>query len=116
MANPVPCQRCLDVPDAGYYLTNRLDDPWLFDQTTVALCFSCMVQSVMEMADAYAQALAQVEAMAGPGLIEQAVADADADAPEEAPKGSKSRSKKEPEPVLIVPKIPAETEAPDVDG
>lgn len=70
MAKPAPCQRCLEVPDADYYLTNRLDAPWLFDQATVALCFSCLVQVAVAMAEAYQAAVAMLEANPEPGALE----------------------------------------------
>lgn len=75
MAKPAPCQRCLEVPDADYFLSNRLDNPWPFEQSTVSLCFSCLVQVVMQMAEAYQAAVAMLEANPEPGALEAVEAD-----------------------------------------
>jgi hypothetical protein len=105
MAKPSPCQRCLQVPDADFYLTNRLDAPWVFDQATVSLCFECLVESVRMMAQAYAQAVAQLAAEQGPGILAE-IDDAErlGAVTETRPK-SKSRkeseSEPEPEPVAV---------------
>lgn len=111
MAKPAPCQRCLEVPDADYYLTNRLDNPWPFDQGTVALCFSCLVQVAMQMAEAYSQAVALLEADPEPGALEAIEADEGPVQPVRVQ--PKSKSRKAPEEVPAT--VPAITEAEEVD-
>lgn len=114
MAKPAPCQRCLEVPDADYYFTNRLDNPWPFEQATVALCFSCMVQVVMEMAEAYRAAVAMLEAKPEPGALEAVEA---AEGPVEPVRiEPKSKSRKAPAPEAVnVPETATEKEGDSVD-
>ena len=100
MANPAPCMRCDDVPDADYFVTNRLDTPWPFEQSTVALCFHCFVQTANDMAEGYALAMKQLEEMSGPGVLESIEED-DGPAPVANPdpkSKSRPRSKPDPEP------------------
>lgn len=92
MAKPAPCQRCLEVADADYYLTNRLEAPWLFDQATVSLCFSCLVQVVMAMAEAYQEAVAMLEANPEPPALE--AVEADEGPVKVVPSGTKSKRQK----------------------
>lgn len=75
MANPAPCSNCLEVADAEFYVTNRLGVPWPFDQSTVALCVPCFIQVGITMGEALQMAMAELEAMAEPGTLEQIEAD-----------------------------------------
>lgn len=114
MANPVPCQRCLESPQADYYWTLLSDTPWPFEQSTVALCIRCFLEATDQMRAGYVAALAELEAMQEGGHIDQALAAADQDAPEEAPRASKSR-RKAPEPVPVPATQVAEEGAPPDD-
>jgi hypothetical protein len=74
MANPAPCQACLEVQDAEFYVTNRLGVPWPFQQSTVSLCVPCFIQVGISMGEALQAAMAELQAMAepeGPGVLEQ---------------------------------------------
>lgn len=71
MANPAPCQACLEVADAEFYVTNRLGVPWPFEQPTVALCVPCFINCGIQMGEALQMALAEFEANAEPGALEQ---------------------------------------------
>lgn len=101
MAKPAPCQRCIDVADADYYLTNRLDNPWPFDQMTVALCFRCFIETAMQMAEAYEMAVQQLQAMEQPGALEQVEQDEGAVKVAPVEPKSKPRNRKAPEPITV---------------
>jgi len=64
MAKPAPCQACLETPDAEFYVTNRLDVPWPFDQPTVALCYRCFISLGLQLGQAIEAALASLGEMA----------------------------------------------------
>ena len=60
MANPAPCAACLEVADAEFYVTNRLGVPWPFDQSTVALCVPCFINTGIQMGQALQAAIAEM--------------------------------------------------------
>lgn len=111
MAQPAPCASCLEVADAEFYVTNRLGVPWPFDQSTVALCVPCFINVGIQMGQALQAAMAELEAMAEPGALEQVEAEEGPVAVASAT--SKSRRKvKEPAPVTgTETPISEETEA-----
>jgi hypothetical protein len=71
MANAMPCQACLEVADAEFMISNRLGVPWPFEQSTVALCVPCFIQTGIAMGEALQAAMAELEAMANPEELKQ---------------------------------------------
>jgi hypothetical protein len=105
MAKQMPCQRCLNVADADYFLTNRLDNPWLFDQATVALCFQCLMETTAQMGEAYAQALAWMAENPEPGVLESIETDEGPQpAAEEVPR-PRGKAKAAAEPVRVASEV-----------
>lgn len=114
MANPLPCQACLEVADAEFMVSNRLGVPWPFEQSTVSLCVPCFINVGIQMGTALQAALAEMEGPAEPGVLESIEADEGEVKP--APANSKSRSRKTaPASVQTIDPPPAqEAEATDV--
>jgi hypothetical protein len=111
MAKQMPCQRCLNVADADYFLTNRLDNPWLFDQATVALCFQCLMETTAQMGEAYAQALAWMAENPEPGVLESIETDeGPQSAAEEVPRPPR-KAKAAVEPARVASEVAQEAEA-----
>lgn len=75
MANPLPCQACLEVADAEFMVSNRLGVPWPFEQSTVALCVPCFINVGISMGTALQAALAEMEGPSEPGVLEAIEAD-----------------------------------------
>jgi hypothetical protein len=115
MAKPAPCQACLEVPDADFYVTNRLGVPWPFEQATVSLCVTCFIQTGIRLGEALQAALAELEAMAEPGALEQIESD-EGKAPV-TKSGSKRRPRKPAAAAVQVvePEAAEESPAPDAD-
>ena len=113
MANPMPCQACLEVADAEFFVTNRLGVPWTFEQSTVALCVPCFIRTGIAMGEALQAAMAELEAMASPEELAQIEAN-EAGQPEavEAPKRSR-KSKPAPEPATVAAQAAEEAPASD---
>jgi hypothetical protein len=113
MANPAPCNRCQQVPDADYFLTNRLDTPWPYDQSTVALCFHCFIATANDMAEGYRLAMEQLEAMEGPGVLESIEAEEGPVVPANPEPKSKSRRSEKPDAVPVAVPAAQEEQAAD---
>ena len=113
MANPIPCVNCLEVPDADFLVTNRLDMPWPFDQSTVGLCTTCLISMTAAMAEALAAVFGTAPEPEGPGVLEQV--EAEEGPVKVASASSKSRKPKEPEPVAVHAGPEATQEAPAAD-
>lgn len=111
MANPIPCAMCIEVPDSDFLITNRLEMPWPFDQSTVGLCLTCFLQLGVAMGEAI-QAAMKAEAEPGrPGVLEAVEADEGTVTPARAD----SKSRKPKVSVPAAPQVgPAET-APEGD-
>lgn len=112
MANPAPCQACLETPDAEFCVTNRMGVPWPFEQAVVNLCVPCLINLGITMGEALQSALSELEAMAEPGALEQVEADEGKVVPVKA--GTKRRSRKTaPASVqTIIQEAPQKAEAP----
>jgi hypothetical protein len=111
MANPAPCQACLETPDAEFCITNRAGVPWPFEQAVVNVCVPCLINLGITMGTALQEAIASMEAEQQAGALEQVEA-------EEGPvKVAPSRSKrgtrkKAPATVPVIdPEVPQEAEA-----
>lgn len=113
MANPMPCQACLEVADAEFFVTNRLGVPWTFEQSTVALCVPCFIRVGIAMGEALQAAYAEMEAQAPPEVLEQLQANEAAE-PEPPPEPKRSR-KRAPEPAPVPVHAEVSTEAPASD-
>jgi hypothetical protein len=64
----------MEVQDAEFYVTNRLEVPWPFGQSTVALCVPCVINFGIQMGEALQAAMAEMaaaETPEGPGVLEQ---------------------------------------------
>jgi hypothetical protein len=101
MANPIPCQACLEVADGEFFVTNRLAVPWPFEQSTVCLCVPCFIQTGISMGEALQAAMAELEKMANPEELAQIQANeaADATAHQAEKRSRKSKAAPQPEPV-----------------
>lgn len=116
MANPVPCAACMEVADAEFLISNRLGVPWPFELSTVALCVPCFIQTGISMGEALQAAMAELQAMAEPGALEQV--ESDEGPVEVAAVASKSRKHKvAPKETAVAVETPAtETPTPDDQG
>ena len=111
MANPAPCQACLETPDAEFCVTNRAAVPWPFEQAVVNLCVPCLINLGITMGTALQEAIASMEAEAGPGALEQVEADEGVVRPVAA-KSKRRPRKKATAPVAVIdPEVPEATEA-----
>ena len=113
MANPIPCVNCLEVPDADFLVTNRLDMPWPFDQSTVGLCTTCLIGAAAAMAEALAAVFGTAPEPEGPGVLEQV--EAEEGPVKVASASSKSRRSKESDPVAVAVGPEAAEEVPTPD-
>src|ERR1700757_3378717 len=106
MANPAPCQACLETPDAEFCITNRAGVPWPFEQAVVNVCVPCLINLGITMGTALQEAIASMEAEEQAGALEQV--EADEGAVKVAPSRTKSRSrKKAPATVSVIgPEVP----------
>lgn len=113
MANPAPCQACLEVADAEFCVTNRLGVPWPFEQAVVNMCVPCFINLGITMGTALQEAIAQVEAEAQAGALEQVESDEGKVVPVKA--GTKRRSRKTAAVSVqtVEPETAQEAEAPD---
>jgi hypothetical protein len=109
----MPCQACLEVADAEFFVTNRLGVPWTFEQSTVALCVPCFIRVGIAMGEALQAAYAEMEAQAPPEVLEQLQANEAAEPePESEPKRSRKRATQSVQTVTI-PAVPEEAPASD---
>lgn len=102
---------CLEVPDCDFLVTNRSQVPWPFEQSTVGMCLLCYIKSGMALGEALQSAIAESEASAGPGVLEQ-IEQAEALGTPTAAKGRKRGAARKSEPAPEQePQIPQEAEA-----
>jgi hypothetical protein len=113
MANPAPCQACLETPDAEFCITNRAGVPWPFEQAVVNVCVPCLINLGITMDTALQEAIASMEAEQQAGALEQI--ESDEGAVKVAPSRSKRGTrKKAPATVQVIdPEVPQEGEATD---
>jgi hypothetical protein len=116
MANPAPCQACLEVADAEFYVTNRLGVPWPFEQPTVALCVPCVINFGITMGEALQLALAEMTQMTEPGALEAVEADEGRGPVTPAHSKSRRKPRTEPQAVAVLEEVPEEAPAPDEHG
>jgi hypothetical protein len=114
MSNPIPCGKCSEVADADLLVTDRTPDFQLLGTPTAGLCVRCYIEHAMQLANALAAAMAQLEAEGDPeGVLEAIEADEGLQPVEEAvPAAPKSKAKKEPATVAAA----ASEEAASADG
>jgi hypothetical protein len=111
MANPAPCQACLETPDAEFCVTNRAGVPWPFEQAVVNLCVPCLIDLGITMGTALQQAIAAMELDATPGALEQVEAD-EGVVRIPAAKAKRRPRKKAAAPVQVIdPEVPEEAQA-----
>lgn len=113
MANPAPCQNCLEVADAEFMVSNRLGVPWPFEQSTVVLCVPCFIQVGITMGEALQAAIVELEAMATPEELAQIQANEVGEEPPAVGSKSRSRKAKETESVGVASQAAQEAEASD---
>lgn len=112
MANPAPCQACLETPDAEFCITNRLGVPWPFEQAVINLCVPCLINLGITMGTALQSAIAELESLTEPGALEQVESDEGKVVPARAGTKSRSRKKAAAAVATVEPETPQETEAP----
>jgi hypothetical protein len=97
MSNPIPCGKCSEVADADLLVTDRTPDFQLLGTPTAGLCVRCYIEHAMQLANALAAAMAQLEQEGDPeGILEAIETDEGLQPVEEAvPPAPKSKAKKE---------------------
>ena len=113
MANPAPCQACLETPDAEFCITNRLNVPWPFEQAVVNVCVPCLINLGITMGQALQAALTEMEAHPEPGALEQVEADEGKVRPATSGRKRSPRKKTAPAPSQPEPALTPEGAAAD---
>jgi hypothetical protein len=95
MAKPAPCQRCDQVPEAHFTVTNRGFIPWQYDQAVLNLCLNCFITTGAELGEAVAEAeRLEAETPAEP-ILEQIEADEHLGDPEPAAPAARTKKSKQ---------------------
>lgn len=116
MANPIPCHRCKEVPDAAFLVSNRFDMPWQYEQGNVGLCPICFIETASEIAQVLSLMNAPPTDPEAPPVLEQIEADEGKGPVAAADSKSRKRKVPTPEPVEVQPEVSEEAAASDVNS
>ena len=138
MANPIPCDRCGQVADAEFVVTDRTPDFAILGAPTQGICARCMVMLGDALRQALEAAYAEQEAFreqweaehpeqaqgevqgvtqsvgTEPGVLEQV--EADEGRAQVVPQSASPKRRRKPAPEETDQTVPAEVEASHVDG